>query len=530
MTRITLAAVTTLMLAPDAISQTGVIHTVFLIVMENHDWSSIRGNSSAPYINNQLLPNASHAEAYYNPPGVHPSLPNYLWLEAGTNFGIHDDDAPSAHHWAADHLVAQLAKTGISWKAYEEDIDGVSCPLTNQAQYATKHNPFVYFDDVTEGNNSGFVFCIAHIRPYSEFAADLQNNAVASYNFITPNLCHDMHDCDVGAGDAWLSAEVPRILNSKPFQDGGALFITWDEGEGNDGPIGMIVLSPYAKGNGYASSMHFTHGSTLRTLQEIFGVQPSLGDAASATDLSDLFSAPLGEVGPKITNAASYMGGGIAPGEIVSIFGAGIGPDAPTGVVIDGAGLVAQSLGGVQVLFDTVAAPMLYAGPNQLNVVVPFEMDGKTNCTMQIENQGQILWSGSLSVVATAPAFFTQDGSGTGLAMALNEDGSVNSPTNRAAAGSIISLFGTGAGQMSPPSVDGQLADSSPAQPLQTVSATIGGAPAQVTYAGPAPGLVFGTLQVDLKVPDGTLPGDAVPIMATIGQASTQVGAVISVR
>ena len=532
MTRITLAVVTTLLLAPHANSQTGLIRTVFMIVLENHDWSSIRGNSAAPYINNELLPRAAHAEAYYNPPGIHPSLPNYLWLEAGTNFGISDDGAPSAHHWASDHFAAQLAQAGISWKAYMEDIPGTSCPLTDQAQYTTQHNPFVYFDDVTDGNNSASAFCVAHVRPYSEFAADLQNNAVAGYNFIAPNLCHDMHNCDVSAGDAWLSTEVPRIVNSQPFQDGGVLFITWDEGAGNDGPIGMIVLSPYAKWDGYASSIYFTHASTLRTLQEIFGLQTFLGGAASANDLSDLFSVPLGPVGlaPKIANAASYMVGGVAPGEIVSIFGTGIGPNPPTGLTIDGAGLVPDALGGVQVLFDTIPAPMLYAGPSQLNLVVPFEVAGKTNSTMQIEYQGQVLWSGSLSVVAAAPAFFTQDASGTGLAAALNQDGSVNSPTNPAASGSIISLFGTGAGQMNPASVDGQLAGSDPARPLQPVSATIGGVPAQVTYAGPAPGLVFGVLQLNLKIPAGTPPGDAVPIMATIGPGSTQVGAAISVR
>src|SRR5207247_4987326 len=74
------------------------IHTVFLILMENHDWSSIKGSPSAPYINDILLPIASHAEQYYNPPGVHPSEPNYLWLEAGTNFGILNDNYPSSNH------------------------------------------------------------------------------------------------------------------------------------------------------------------------------------------------------------------------------------------------------------------------------------------------------------------------------------------------------------------------------------------------------------------------------------------------
>src|SRR3989449_3889811 len=93
------------------------IHTVFLILMENHDWSSIKGSPSAPYINDTLLPIASHAEQYYNPPGVHPSEPNYLWLEAGTDFGIRNDRSPAHNHQSTtNHLVDLLEAAGLSWR------------------------------------------------------------------------------------------------------------------------------------------------------------------------------------------------------------------------------------------------------------------------------------------------------------------------------------------------------------------------------------------------------------------------------
>jgi hypothetical protein len=139
---------------------------------------------------------------------------------------------------------------------------------------------------------------------------------VARYNFITPNLCDDGHDsCSptndpVKQTDTWLSTEVPKILNSSAYKNGGALFITWDEGEGGDGPIGMMVLSPLAKGNGYANSIHYTHSSTLRTMEEIFGVSPMLGDAQNATDLSDLFIAgAIGSTsGPTPTPGTSSSG------------------------------------------------------------------------------------------------------------------------------------------------------------------------------------------------------------------------------
>lgn len=278
------------------------IQTVFIILMENHNWTgaqdgtSISGSRYAPYINNTLLPIASHAEQFFNPPGIHPSLPNYLWLEAGTNFGILDDDPPSVNHQSTtSHLVTLLQDAHISWKAYQEGISGTVCPLTDTGLYAVKHDPFVYFDDVSNTLDPNSANCIAHVRPFTELATDLANNTVASYNFITPNLCDDMHDkCKpienpIEQGDTWLSQNVPTILNSTAFKNGGALFITWDEAALGDGPIGMIVLSPFAKGNGYENFIHYTHGSTLRTFEEIFGVTPLLNDAANETDLSDLF-------------------------------------------------------------------------------------------------------------------------------------------------------------------------------------------------------------------------------------------------
>jgi hypothetical protein len=277
------------------------IQTIFIILMENHDWSQILGSPSAPYINEQLLPQSSYADQYYNPPRLHPSLPNYLWLEAGDNFGIRDNNLPKINHQdTTDHLASYLESQGISWKTYQEGIPGTDCPLLLLVlnRYAPKHNPFVYFDDLTDGVDPQSPHCIAKVRPYSELADDLVNLKVAQYNFITPDLCHDMHDtfgCEtrdsILNGDLWLSREVPKILASNAFKNDGALFITWDEGRGiSDGPIGMIVLSPLAVGGGYHNSIPYSHSSTLRTFQEILNVGPYLRDAANATSLSDLFS------------------------------------------------------------------------------------------------------------------------------------------------------------------------------------------------------------------------------------------------
>jgi phosphatidylinositol-3-phosphatase len=276
------------------------VKTVFVILFENTNWASVT-SSVAPYIRTTVVPMGAHATQYFNPPGNHPSEPNYIWLEAGHHLGLTtNNDASAANSTATKHhLVRYLQNAGILWRTYQEDIDGTICPLTNDelfGRYVAKHNPFVFFRDLTDNNNPNSSYCIAHNRPFTELATDLGKNTIARYNFITPNLCNDMHDCGIKAGDTWLSQNLPVILNSQAYQNNGAVFITWDEGDGSDGPIGMIVVSPLAKVN-YANSIHYTHSSTLRTMQEIFGVRPLLRDAAKATDLSDLF-ADSGTGGP----------------------------------------------------------------------------------------------------------------------------------------------------------------------------------------------------------------------------------------
>jgi hypothetical protein len=293
------------------------LRTVFLIVMENHNWSSIVGSSHAPYINQTLLPRSSYATQYYNPPGNHPSLPNYLWLEAGTNCFpgpgcIHSDRGPTHYRiHSTKHLTALMSRAGISWRNYSENISGSSCPLsphdvlavaaengvpgTASDLYAPRHDPFVYFADNTDNFSAHSHTCIDHVRPFGEFGHDLADDRVAQYNFITPNLCDDMHSgCPllsnrVAQGDKWLSRVIPAIQRSHAYRNGGVIFITWDEASSGDGPIGMIVLSPDAKGHGYHNALHYTHSSTLRTVEEIFDLHPMLGDAAHAIDLRDLF-------------------------------------------------------------------------------------------------------------------------------------------------------------------------------------------------------------------------------------------------
>lgn len=274
------------------------IKNVFVIVMENHNWTgdgslSIKGNPEAPYINYDLIPNGAHANNYSNPPNEHPSLGNYLWMEAGTDFGINGPiktalTVKANTQFTHEHLVYQLMSTGRSWKAYAGDPFPLNtCPVYRWPA------PQVLFSDITDDASYKAPVCIAHIRPLSELAGNLANGTVPDYSFIVPDLCDSMHtECNgvnqIKAGDDWLKATVPLILNSKQYKEGGALFIVFDEAHYGDGPIPMIVMSPFAK-PGYGNGIRYTHGSLLRTVEEIFNV-PLLRNANYEPDLSNLFT------------------------------------------------------------------------------------------------------------------------------------------------------------------------------------------------------------------------------------------------
>jgi phosphatidylinositol-3-phosphatase len=297
---------------------TGAIQTVFVIMMENNDWSNIQGNSSAPYINSLVgsgdagSGTAAYALNYHVPQSggapLHPSNPNYIWLEAGDNLGITSDqsDTSSTHQSTTNHLVTELSTASISWKVYAEGITAGQCPISDNTgtDYAVKHDPQVFFDDVA-GNppSASATPCTTNVVPFTQLATDLSSNAQARYNFIVPNLCDDMHgdlgfqnNCiqgltdNVQQGDTFLSTLVPSITATQAYKTAGAIFIVWDEGSGSSGdnPMGMILLSPKAK-PGYSNNTHYDHSSTLKTISEIFGVTPPRA-AAQATDLSDLFT------------------------------------------------------------------------------------------------------------------------------------------------------------------------------------------------------------------------------------------------
>jgi phospholipase C len=270
--------------------------TVFTIVMENHSRGDIFGSPDAPYINS-LAARGAVADGYHDS-YVHPSEPNYLWMVAGENFGILDDDDPNGSNTIAStsHLADQIEQAGLTWRAYEEGM-GAPCGLASVGRYAAKHDPFVYFSDINGWDGTKFApstRCTEHVVDFSQLDVDIAAGTLPSYVFITPNMDDNMHDGTVAEGDAWLANAVPKILATPAFQDGGVLFLTWDEGSNSADDPPFIVVSPGVT-PGTVSQTPYDTSSFLLTVQTMLGVDalPCSADPSTVTSMADLFATPL---------------------------------------------------------------------------------------------------------------------------------------------------------------------------------------------------------------------------------------------
>jgi hypothetical protein len=402
------------------------IGTVFNIELENHNFTQpngnvgalstiqqIQGNPAAPYINSLITPGnpnaamVSYAKLYTNVlatpsgsnPSIHPSEPNYIWQEGGSNFGVLNDADPYANNGNSDpnlnNNVKLIAATGnnpanlsallqaqygtAGWHSYQEDMEytGLSVPTTSvsgttgapnlyngstQFNFAVKHDGTLFFPATNGGTltaagpSDSTNTEAAYYSPLGQLAADLNNNTVAKYNYITPNQFNDMHStltggftyngthytgdaANIAQGDNFLSIIVPMIEASQAFKHNGVIIIGNDETEPqnstdttqNDFSHTMveIVISPLAKGNAYSNTVNYTHSSDLRTLQEIFGVPAPgggfLGDANTpgTNDLSDLFVA--GALTPSTIGGTVFKNSGnnpqVAAGVTVTLTG-----------------------------------------------------------------------------------------------------------------------------------------------------------------------------------------------------------------
>lgn len=251
---------------------------IFTIVMENKEYGSIIGSSSAPYVNSLAT---QYALATNYTAVAHPSLPDYMAMTGG-NTAFTTDCAGCTT--SARHIADQVYDSGRTWKAYFEAMPS-ACTTVDSGRYLQRHNPFIHYDDVVNDPTR----CRHHIVPLTQFSTDLAAGTLPNYVWITPDSCHDMHDCSVATGDAWLAKFVPTIVQSSAFTNS-VLFLVWDEGTstaGGGGHVPLIVVSPRAR-SGYRSSTAYNHYNLLRTIESAWKM-PALGHAASVGSIMDVF-------------------------------------------------------------------------------------------------------------------------------------------------------------------------------------------------------------------------------------------------
>ena len=256
----------------------GIDHIV-VIVMENKAQDDIIGDSSAPFLTSFANQN-SFAQNYYAI--THPSLPNYLAIIGADTFGVRSDCTNCYQN--SQNLVDLLEKKQKTWKAYMESMPS-PCFIGSSYPYAQKHNPFIYFDDIRTNSTR-----CQNIVPLTELNSDLNSPNPASFIWITPDLCHDMHDCSIKEGDDWLSQEVPAILDSPIFKNQNSiLVVTFDEGESNDNRITTILAGPHIKKN-FVSKNKYSHYSLLHTIEKVWSLDTINDNDKNSPTMDDFFN------------------------------------------------------------------------------------------------------------------------------------------------------------------------------------------------------------------------------------------------
>jgi uncharacterized protein (TIGR03437 family) len=257
-------------------------------------------------------------------------------------------------------------------------------------------------------------------------------------------------------------------------------------------------------------------------------ITPSGGSGTQSVPVTLLIAAPLPTL-TSLLNGGSLQVTPVAPGEIISIFGQGLGPAAGTTLNLTPDGLVANTLSGTRVLFDGAPGPLLYAQSGQINAVVPYSISGKQTVQIVVEFEGSDSAPANVLVAPAAPAIFTLDQSGHGPGAILNQDTSVNSDLNPADRGSIVTLYASGAGLLVPAAQDGVVTTELASATLP-VAVLVDGQNTDITYAGAAPGLVSGVLQVNFRLPLQATTGKAVGVLLKVGRFTSQSGVTLAIR
>lgn len=267
---------------PPLLTQPTFAH-VFLIVLENHSFTDVIGNSSMPYLNGLAQKYGLAAQYYAN---AHPSLPNYFMLTVGET----ETDSDSFSGIVSDNnVVRELVGANKSWKAYAEDLPSAGYLGGDVYPYLRHHNPFTYLSDVQNNPSQA-----ANIVPFTQFASDLANGSLPQYSYIVPNALDDAHDGTLAQADGWLQQNIAPLITSSTFQSSGLLVITFDESDTTDttnggGHIATVIVSSQSKMN-YVSQTLYQHQSTLQLTLAACGLNTFPGMASAAPQMAEFFT------------------------------------------------------------------------------------------------------------------------------------------------------------------------------------------------------------------------------------------------
>lgn len=268
--------------SPTPISGVPRLDHIVWVLLENRAYQDVIGNPAAPYINS-LLNQGAVASNYFSL--GHPSLPNYAGLTSGQSFpNAFSDCSPSTFCQSeATNLADRLEAAGLTWREYAESMPA-PCTRQNTGSYLVRHNPWVYYTNITGAR------CSSHVLTFSSLAADFSSTGTTpSFSFVTPNACHDMHNCSTSAGDTWLSQNLPAILSSPAFTEHRSLLVlTFDE-DSESNHIPTVFVGPAVRA-GASTSAVYTHYSLLHTLELAFGLQPLTANDREAPPITDIWN------------------------------------------------------------------------------------------------------------------------------------------------------------------------------------------------------------------------------------------------
>ena len=254
---------------------------VFLLVEENHSYSSVIGSSSMPYFNS-LASKYGLATQYYA--NTHPSIGNYFMLTTGAIITNNDSFCSTITN---DNIVRHLLTAGKTWKSYAESLPSVGYTGCGSGSYVKRHNPFAFFSDVANSSEKN------NLVPFTQFSKDLANGTLPQFSFIVPNLNDDAHDGTLTQADGWLKTNIAPLISSATFQKDGILIIVFDESFDSDaayggGHVAAVVIGPKVKGGSKPTTL-YQHQNTLKTLMEALGVKTFPGAAGSAQPITGVF-------------------------------------------------------------------------------------------------------------------------------------------------------------------------------------------------------------------------------------------------